>query len=105
MEEVYDFLQHTHFVVFQKPHRHIGLGANTTHIYYYSTSKRDVPYTLPNISWGNQSVDDNEEDTVQIDVSREKLHQLFKKGKDSWDQDDLFTLTAVSDFIRLSVEA
>ncbi|KAI8067200.1 hypothetical protein BDF21DRAFT_496137 [Thamnidium elegans] len=114
MEEVYDLLQHTHYAIFR-------LGANTTHIYYYSTSKRDVPYTLPNIrrysyitydkhksnvlSWGNQSVDDNEEDTVQIDVSREKLYQLFEKGKDSWDQDDLFTLTAVSDFIRLSVEA
>ncbi|KAI8047265.1 hypothetical protein BDF21DRAFT_457378, partial [Thamnidium elegans] len=71
MDEVYDLLQHTHFVVFP---------------------------------WGDQSVDDNGEDTVQIDVSREKLYQLFKKGKDSWDQDDLFTLTAVSDFIRLSVE-
>ncbi|KAI8067207.1 hypothetical protein BDF21DRAFT_111132 [Thamnidium elegans] len=57
------------------------------------------------LSWGDESVDNNEQDTVQIDVSIEKLHQIFKKGKDSWDQDDLFTLTAVSDFIRLSVEA
>ncbi|KAG2229453.1 hypothetical protein INT48_007840 [Thamnidium elegans] len=54
------------------------------------------------LSWGDQSVD--KQDTAQIDVSRDKLYQLFKKGKDSWDQDDLFTLTAVSDFIRLSVE-
>ncbi|KAI8047313.1 hypothetical protein BDF21DRAFT_457357 [Thamnidium elegans] len=120
MDEVYDLLQHTHSVIFQKPHRHIGLGANTTHIYYYSTSKTDVPYALPNmskdnyitydkhklnvLSWGDQSVDDNEEDTVQIDVSGKKLYQLFENGKDRWDQDDLFTLTAVSDFIRLSVE-
>ncbi|KAG2233261.1 hypothetical protein INT48_001710 [Thamnidium elegans] len=56
------------------------------------------------LSWGDQSVDDNEEDTVQIDVSGKKLYQLFENGKDRWDQDDLFTLTAVSDFIRLSVE-
>ncbi|KAG2233263.1 hypothetical protein INT48_001712 [Thamnidium elegans] len=56
------------------------------------------------LSWGDQSVDDNEEDTVQIDVSGKKLYQLFENGKDRWDQDDLFTLTAVSDFIRLYVE-
>ncbi|KAG2233260.1 hypothetical protein INT48_001709 [Thamnidium elegans] len=56
------------------------------------------------LSWGYRSIDGNEEDTVRIDVSREKLYQLFKKDKDSWDQDDLFLLTAVSDFIRLSVE-
>ncbi|KAG2232454.1 hypothetical protein INT48_005171 [Thamnidium elegans] len=56
------------------------------------------------LSWGDQNVDDNKQDTVQIDVSREKLYQLFNKGKDSWDQDDLFTLKAVSDFIRLLIE-
>ncbi|KAG2236214.1 hypothetical protein INT48_008574 [Thamnidium elegans] len=37
-------------------------------------------------------------------MSREKLYQLFEKGKDNWDQDDLFTLTAASDFFRLCVE-
>ncbi|KAI8047202.1 hypothetical protein BDF21DRAFT_457392 [Thamnidium elegans] len=113
MDEVYDFLQHTHSVL-------LHLGVNMTHITYCSTSSRDVRYGNSRIakdscitydkhksnvlSWGNQSVDDNEEDTVQIDVSIEKLYQLFKKGEDSWYQDDLFTLTAVSDFIRLSVE-
>ncbi|KAG2228887.1 hypothetical protein INT48_007052 [Thamnidium elegans] len=120
MEEVYDLLQHTHFVVFQKPHRHIELGVNTTHLNYCSTSTRYLQYgtsymikysyitydkNKSNIlSWGDNSVDDNEEDTIQIDVSREKLYQLFEKGKDSWDQDDLFTLTAISDFICLYVE-
>ncbi|KAG2234828.1 hypothetical protein INT48_006745 [Thamnidium elegans] len=113
MEEVYDLLQHTHFATFH-------LGMDTTHLDYYPTSARDVYYSNSYteeasyitydkhksnvLSWGNQSVDDNEEDTVQIDVSREKLYQLFRKGKDSWDQDDLFLLKAVSDFIRLSVE-
>ncbi|KAG2233240.1 hypothetical protein INT48_001689 [Thamnidium elegans] len=113
MEEVYDLLQHTHYAIFR-------LRMNKTNLDYYSSSKRNVSYTFPNIiydscitydkhksnvlSWGNQTVDDNKQDTVQIDVSREKLYQLFKKGKDSWDQDDLFTLTAVSNFIRLSVE-
>ncbi|KAG2235835.1 hypothetical protein INT48_003947 [Thamnidium elegans] len=113
MDEVYDFLQHTHSVIFH-------LGMNTTHIDYRSNLTRDFQYETSfmteasyitydkhksNIlSWGDDSVDDNEEDTVRIDVSREKLYQLFKKGKDSWDQDDLFTLTAVSDFIRVFVE-
>ncbi|KAG2233237.1 hypothetical protein INT48_001686 [Thamnidium elegans] len=120
MEEVHDLLQYTHFVVFQKPYHHIDLGVNATHIAYYSTLIRNVQYETSwmreanyitydkdksnGLSWGDRSVDDNEQDTVQIDVSRDKLYQLFKKGKDSWDQDDLFTLTAVSDFIRLSVE-
>ncbi|GAA5798687.1 hypothetical protein HPULCUR_004092 [Helicostylum pulchrum] len=55
------------------------------------------------LSWGRKC--DNEDgDTVQIDISGEKLHQLFKKGKDSWNEDDLFFLKAVSDFLRLSVE-
>ncbi|KAI8047260.1 hypothetical protein BDF21DRAFT_210505 [Thamnidium elegans] len=112
MEEVYDLLQHTHSVVFH-------LGVNTTNSDYYPTSTRDSKYNTPRLneasyitydkhkfnvlSWGNQSVDNNKQDTVRIDVSREKLYQLFKKDKDSWDQDDLFTLTAVSDFIRLYV--
>ncbi|KAG2233245.1 hypothetical protein INT48_001694 [Thamnidium elegans] len=113
MEEVYDFLQHTHYVIFY-------LGVNTTNITYYSTSTRDVQYNIlcstqasyitydkhkSNVlSWGNESFYDNEEDTIQIDVSREKVYQLFEKGKDSWDQDDQFLLKAVSDFIRLYVE-
>lgn len=56
------------------------------------------------LHWGYQSFENNKEDTVKIDVSRERLYELFKKGKDRWDQDDLFLLTAVSTFIRLSVE-
>ncbi|KAG2234213.1 hypothetical protein INT48_001932 [Thamnidium elegans] len=113
MDKVYDLLQHTHVVIFH-------LGMNKTHLGYCSTSTRDVQSSILRIieasyitydknksnalSWGYDSVDDNEEDTVQIDVSREKLYQLFEKGKNSWDQDDIFTLTAVSDFIRLFVE-
>ncbi|KAG2235836.1 hypothetical protein INT48_003948 [Thamnidium elegans] len=113
MEEVYDLLQHVNSVTFH-------LGVNTIHVAYCSTSTKDAQYrylrtteasyiTYDNnksniLSWGNQSVKNNEEDTVQIDVSREKLYQLFKKSKYSWDQDDLFLLTAVSDFIRLFVE-
>ncbi|KAG2232835.1 hypothetical protein INT48_005703 [Thamnidium elegans] len=113
MDNVYDFHRHIYSAIFH-------FGKNTTHITYCSTSTRDVPYAAPNITkdscitydkhksnvlnWGYQSVDDNKQETVQIDVSRDKLYQLFKKGKDNWDQDDLFTLTAVSDFIRLSVE-
>ncbi|KAI8047196.1 hypothetical protein BDF21DRAFT_210873 [Thamnidium elegans] len=97
MEEVYDLLQHTHFVVFH-------LGVNTTHIVYRSTSARNAPFAALNMTWGGQSVRNNKQDTVRIDVSREKLYQLFEKGKDSWDQDDIFMLTAVSDFIRLSIK-
>ncbi|KAI8058903.1 hypothetical protein BDF21DRAFT_403529 [Thamnidium elegans] len=120
MDKVYDFLQHTHLAVFQNLYRRIDLGMNTTHIDCYSTSARDVYYSNSYteydscitydkhrsnvLSWGDQNVDDNKQDTVQIDVSREKLYQLFNKGKDSWDQDDLFTLKAVSDFIRLLIE-
>ncbi|KAI8067314.1 hypothetical protein BDF21DRAFT_112613 [Thamnidium elegans] len=113
MDEVYDFLQHTHSVVFH-------LGVNMTHLDYCSASTRYTQYGTSYLteasyitydknksnvlSWGDDSVDDNEEDSVQINVSREKLYQLFKKGKDSRDKDDLFTLTAVADFIRLYVE-
>ncbi|KAG2235812.1 hypothetical protein INT48_003924 [Thamnidium elegans] len=73
------------------------IGEEVNHI-TYDKQKSDV------LSWGNQSAWSNKENTVRIDVSREKLYQLFKKGKDSWDQNDLFLLTAVSDFIRLYVE-
>ncbi|KAI8067283.1 hypothetical protein BDF21DRAFT_454676 [Thamnidium elegans] len=113
MEEVYDLLQHTHVAIFH-------LGVNTAQITYCSTSARYVrfesSYLIKDsyitydkhksnvLSWGDQSARNNKQDIVQIDVSREKLYQLFKKGKDCWDQDDLFTLTAVSDFIRLFVE-
>ncbi|KAI8047204.1 hypothetical protein BDF21DRAFT_211027 [Thamnidium elegans] len=110
MDEVYDLHQHTHFVVFH-------LGVNTTYLNYYSTLTEGFRYEDASIncitydkhksnvlSWGDQSVEDNGEDTIQIDVSREKLYQLFEKDKDNWDQDDLFTLTAASDFFRLCVE-
>ncbi|KAI8047276.1 hypothetical protein BDF21DRAFT_210705 [Thamnidium elegans] len=113
MDEVYDLLQHTHYVIFH-------LGVNMTHLDYYSTSNRDFQYGTSYmikdsyitydkqksnvLNWGNRIVYYNKQDIVQIDVSREKLYQIFKKKKGSRDQDDLFTLTAVSDFIRLSVE-
>ncbi|GAA5811577.1 hypothetical protein MFLAVUS_005016 [Mucor flavus] len=55
------------------------------------------------LSWGEKYNHENE-DTVQIDISGERLYRLFKKGKDSWNPDDLFLFKAVSDFISLFVK-
>ncbi|GAA5811591.1 hypothetical protein MFLAVUS_005031 [Mucor flavus] len=55
------------------------------------------------LSWG-EKCDKEDEDKVQIEISGEKLHQLFKTCKDKWSEDDRFLFTAASDFIGLSVE-
>ncbi|GAA5808555.1 hypothetical protein MFLAVUS_001946 [Mucor flavus] len=54
------------------------------------------------LSWG-ECYNENK-DTLQIDVSGEKLYQLFKKGEDNWNVDDRFLFKAVSDFINLTVK-
>ncbi|KAG2230313.1 hypothetical protein INT48_002738, partial [Thamnidium elegans] len=59
------------------------------------------------LSYGEQTssaYNRNNKDTVLVDRFMERLHQLFKKDKNSWDQDDLFSLKAISDFIRLVVK-
>ncbi|KAI9274060.1 hypothetical protein EDC94DRAFT_672982 [Helicostylum pulchrum] len=53
---------------------------------------------------GGRKCDSEGEDTVQIGISEKRLHRLFKKGKASWNQDDLFLFKAVSDYIGLTVE-
>ncbi|GAA5808475.1 hypothetical protein MFLAVUS_001866 [Mucor flavus] len=55
------------------------------------------------LSW-RKKCDEEDEDTLQIDVSGERLYQLFKKGEDSWNVDDRFLFKAVSDFISLIVK-
>ncbi|GAA5808493.1 hypothetical protein MFLAVUS_001884 [Mucor flavus] len=56
------------------------------------------------LSWGRKC-DNEDEDTLQIDISGEILHELFKKGEDSWNEDDRFLFKAVSDYIDLYVES
>lgn len=54
------------------------------------------------LSWGDEEFDN--EDNVRIDRFKERLYRVFKKGKDNWDQDDLFLLNAVSDVMHLSMK-
>ncbi|KAI9263515.1 hypothetical protein EDC94DRAFT_606987 [Helicostylum pulchrum] len=70
------------------------------------------------LSWGDRSFEyfksddedfesdfeDDYEDGVQIDRFKERLYQVFKKDKDTWSEEDLFLLKAVSDFLRLLME-
>lgn len=39
-----------------------------------------------------------------MDMFTEGLYRIFKKDKDSWNQDDLFFIKAISDFMHLLVE-
>ncbi|GAA5805126.1 hypothetical protein HPULCUR_010639 [Helicostylum pulchrum] len=113
MDEVYDLHRHTHCVAFR-------IRENVIDRDIYSTSTRCktgggfsteedgsyITYDKQNskvLSWGRKC-DNEDENTMQIDMSGERLYRLFAKDKDSWDQDDLFFFKAVSDFIGLSVE-
>ncbi|KAI9273790.1 hypothetical protein EDC94DRAFT_689813 [Helicostylum pulchrum] len=113
MDEVYDLHRHTHCVAFR-------IRENVIDRDIYSTSTRCktgggfsteedgsyITYDKQNskvLSWGRK-YDNEDENTMQIDMSGERLYRLFAKDKDSWDQDDLFFFKAVSDFIGLSVE-
>ncbi|GAA5797323.1 hypothetical protein HPULCUR_002704 [Helicostylum pulchrum] len=106
--EVYDLHQHTHY--FRKTTIDITCTTTSTREtgLDYLLNERDSCITydeqkLNVLSWGSESVDIYE-DSIKIDVSEETLYGLFKKDEDKWDQDDVFLFTAVSDFIRISVE-
>ncbi|KAI9273930.1 hypothetical protein EDC94DRAFT_113843 [Helicostylum pulchrum] len=112
MDEVYDLHRHTHCAVFFIKDNTIvhEIYSNSTrhHIANLFPSSQDGYITYDKqkskvSSWGRKR-DSEDEDTVQIDISEKRLHRLFKKGKDSWNQDDLFFFKAVSDFLYLSVK-
>ncbi|GAA5816210.1 hypothetical protein MFLAVUS_009736 [Mucor flavus] len=83
--------------IFSTSTRHMNFSIALRNYITYDKQKSKV------LSWGKKC-DNEDEDTVQIDISEERLNRLFKKGKDCWNQDDLFLFKAVSDYIRLSVE-
>jgi hypothetical protein len=62
----------------------------------YDEKKKDVK------SWGNRDV--KKGNGVKIDRFTTVLYQLFEKGKENWDKDDLFSIKAISDFMRLSIK-
>ncbi|KAI8087059.1 hypothetical protein BDF21DRAFT_450267 [Thamnidium elegans] len=116
MANVYDFHQHTYCVVL-----YIKDIITRASVIYTSTREYDRTKTssqlqscitydihkLNVLSYGEQTssaYNRNNKDTVLVDRFMERLHQLFKKDKNSWDQDDLFSLKAISDFIRLVVK-
>ncbi|KAI8076076.1 hypothetical protein BDF21DRAFT_422528, partial [Thamnidium elegans] len=110
MDEIYDFHQHTHFAVFH-------LKKETTEICCYSNSTKYEQYRSSQIEYNDIAYDRNtldvlklghnikyERDMIPVNVSEERLYELFKKSKNSLDEEDLFLFTAASDFIRLSLE-
>ncbi|KAI8065964.1 hypothetical protein BDF21DRAFT_114766 [Thamnidium elegans] len=64
----------------------------------YDVQKRNI------LSWGDRNFDISDRNFVTIDRFMDRLYHIFKKNRDSWDQDDLFLIQAVSDFMRLLVE-
>ncbi|GAA5807513.1 hypothetical protein MFLAVUS_000876 [Mucor flavus] len=113
MDEVYDLHRHTHFIAFCIRKNIIDRSIHSTSTRYersmgYLTQEDGSYITYDKqkskiLSWGRKCDNENE-DAVQIDMSGERLCRLFKKGKDSWNADDLFFFKAVSDFLGLSVE-
>ncbi|KAI8088118.1 hypothetical protein BDF21DRAFT_396308 [Thamnidium elegans] len=53
-------------------------------------------------NWGNH--DAKSGNGIKVDRFTKLLYQLFKKGQDNWNKDDLFSLKAISNFMCLSVE-
>ncbi|KAG2234385.1 hypothetical protein INT48_003612 [Thamnidium elegans] len=113
MEEVYDLYQHTHCVFIYMGKIKIGLEAGSTSTFdllklgdllskytciTYDKQKINI------LSWGDKDFKSDDQDDILIDRFTEKLYQVFKKDKDNWNQEDLFLLKAVSDFMRLLVE-
>ncbi|GAA5804836.1 hypothetical protein HPULCUR_010344 [Helicostylum pulchrum] len=113
MEAVHDLHQYTHCVVM-----HIRKTDVTASI--LSTSNRQFKYppirTIKlgsSISYDKQTGtvrdidcnDDKEDkDTIVITNFYDKLYALFKKDKETWDEEDTFLKKAVSDYLPLAME-
>lgn len=55
-------------------------------------------------SWGDKDFKSDNEDDVRIDNFTENLCDIFKKDKNDWSEDDIFSLKAISDYVRLIVD-
>ncbi|GAA5800176.1 hypothetical protein HPULCUR_005601 [Helicostylum pulchrum] len=113
MEGVHDLHQYTHCVVMYMGKDHV-----TTAI--FPTSNRRFYYSYLNkaelgssISYNKQtgdvkdidcSDDEEDEDTIVIKSFRDKLYALFKKDKETWDEEDTFLMKAVSDYLPLAID-
>ncbi|KAI8087250.1 hypothetical protein BDF21DRAFT_460900 [Thamnidium elegans] len=53
------------------------------------------------LTYGDEDFKSDNEGDVYINKFKEQLYQVFKKNRDKWEQDDLFLLKAVSDFMHL----
>ncbi|KAI9255880.1 hypothetical protein EDC94DRAFT_678176 [Helicostylum pulchrum] len=118
MEGVHDLHQYTHCVVMRKFMYIIGKTHVTTTI--FSTSNRHFAYPNPDgvelgssISYDKQTgkvryidcnYDKEDKDTIVIKSFRDKLYALFKKDKETWDEEDIFLMKAVSDYLPLTME-
>ncbi|GAA5800302.1 hypothetical protein HPULCUR_005728 [Helicostylum pulchrum] len=52
----------------------------------------------------NCSYDEDDEDTIVITNFCDKLYALFKKDKETWDEEDTFLIKAVSDYLPLAID-
>ncbi|GAA5804199.1 hypothetical protein HPULCUR_009686 [Helicostylum pulchrum] len=48
--------------------------------------------------------DKEDKDTIVIKSFRDKLYALFKKDKETWDEENIFLMKAVSDYLPLTME-
>ncbi|KAI8087077.1 hypothetical protein BDF21DRAFT_413689 [Thamnidium elegans] len=112
MEQVYDLHQHPYFVIFYIGKESIDLRLNCTSIrsgsdqkgtelksscIIYNKEKTEI------ISYGDSEFQYDEEEHIRVDNFSDKLYNIFRKGKNYWDENDEFIMKAVSDFIRLEV--
>ncbi|KAI9263638.1 hypothetical protein EDC94DRAFT_659090 [Helicostylum pulchrum] len=113
MEGVYDLHQYTHCVIM-----HIGKNYVATNIFL--TSRRHFSYIsdgelIPDssISYDKQTGnvrdidynrDEEDEDTIVITNFYDKLYALFKKDKETWNEEDIFLMKAVSDYLPIAMK-
>ncbi|GAA5802043.1 hypothetical protein HPULCUR_007503 [Helicostylum pulchrum] len=96
------------------------MGKDSVATSIFSTSSRHVDYRYvrqmqrgSSISYDKQTgnvrdtgcnYDKEDEDTIAIKGFRDKLYALFKKDKETWDEEDTFLIKAVSDYLPLAME-
>ncbi|KAI9274869.1 hypothetical protein EDC94DRAFT_643735 [Helicostylum pulchrum] len=101
MDKVHDFHRHTHCVIM-----HIGKTDVSAYVFFTSSIHFKFPITEdiklgPSISYDKQRTYVNalgsdcaeeDEDNIVVDNFHDKLYDLFKKDKATWDEEDTFLM-------------
>ncbi|KAI8091515.1 hypothetical protein BDF21DRAFT_409588, partial [Thamnidium elegans] len=113
MGNVYDFYQHGDCAVIYIGEKEIVVNMCSDSVRFSLSSakifKREacIIYNKQKTkvkSWGDLYFAFEDQQYICVNDFREKLYQLFQRDQNTWDEDDVFLVQAVSELIRLIIQ-